>query len=156
MNDRAAYHQTYYEKNKEKIKARNYKWRADNKEKHDAMKADWRSRNKAREAEMTKRYREDHREECARFRRLNHLLRKYGLTREAYEAMLVSHDRKCAICRAEFTDNNRACVDHCHVSGTIRGLLCSQCNSSIAMAKDNPAVLRAAADYVEQRTPRSS
>mgnify|MGYP001576209901 CR=1 FL=1 len=40
-------------------------------------------------------------------------------------------------------------IDHNHTTGAVRGLLCTQCNVGVGMLKDSPAVLRAAANYLE-------
>jgi hypothetical protein len=55
------------------------------------------------------------------------LVRKFGITSAQYDAMLVSQDGKCAICRRE-NINKRLAVDHNHVTGKVRGLLCVRCN----------------------------
>lgn len=58
---------------------------------------------------------------------------------------------KCAICGKLQDDNSRRlALDHDHTTDEIRGLLCSNCNSALGMAEDNPSVLRAAADYLEK------
>lgn len=41
-------------------------------------------------------------------------------------------------------------MDHCHDSSRIRGLLCHTCNSGIGKLRDNPELLRKAADYLER------
>jgi hypothetical protein len=53
---------------------------------------------------------------------------------------------RCAICLGFM---KRANVDHCHETGKRRGLLCSGCNTAIGKLKDDPEVLRRAADYIE-------
>jgi hypothetical protein len=53
---------------------------------------------------------------------------------------------RCAICRAQ---PPRLIVDHCHVSGYVRGLLCQACNQAIGFFRDQPDTMRAAAAYVE-------
>lgn len=79
---------------------------------------------------------------------LKHL---YGMTINDYDALLVAQGSKCAICGCppEFSVNGRLAVDHCHDSDKIRGLLCTMCNTALGSFKDSPALLRAAAAYVE-------
>ena len=48
------------------------------------------------------------------------------------------------------------CVDHCHATGAIRGLLCNDCNTVLSKANDSPELLRRLAAYLEVtgRKPR--
>ena len=57
-------------------------------------------------------------------------LLKYGLSQPDYEALLQSQRNCCAICEASFTTmlSNVIHVDHDHVSGRIRGIVCARCN----------------------------
>ncbi|MFI5397590.1 MAG: endonuclease domain-containing protein [Candidatus Binatia bacterium] len=51
----------------------------------------------------------------------------------------------CAICGG----THRICLDHDHKTGAFRGWLCNACNRALGMLKDDPAILRRAADYIE-------
>ena len=51
----------------------------------------------------------------------------------------------CAICFG----TEKLCIDHCHQVGTVREILCEPCNSMLGFAREDPAVLRRAAEYVE-------
>jgi hypothetical protein len=78
---------------------------------------------------------------------------RYGLTWEQFNAMLVACDNKCQGCDTVFVERSQrhgACVDHDHRTGQIRGLLCHRCNRSVGMLKDDPALLRRLADYLER------
>jgi hypothetical protein len=85
------------------------------------------------------------------------LLANYGITLEQYEAMLLSQGGGCAICGAKSCVDRdprsgkprKLHVDHCHASGRVRGLLCSNCNKGIGLFADVPERLRAAAAYLE-------
>jgi hypothetical protein len=55
---------------------------------------------------------------------------KYGITLKQYEQLLVSQGGGCAICRKP-PGKKQLAVDHCHVSGRVRALLCPACNRAI-------------------------
>lgn len=61
--------------------------------------------------------------------RATNLKTKYGITQEDYNNMKAEQLQCCAIC-GEHEDNLKRvlCVDHCHSTGNIRGLLCDTCN----------------------------
>lgn len=79
-------------------------------------------------------------------------LRRYGVTIEDYERMLVEQGDACAICREPFDhDEYRGIhVDHCHTNGTVRGLLCRGCNTMLANAKDCVPTLERAVEYLRR------
>lgn len=85
-----------------------------------------------------------------------HVKREFGLTAEQYEAMVQGAQGLCAICKKpESTIKKNGTVfelsvDHNHATGATRGLLCRKCNSALGHANDDPALLRAMADYIEQ------
>ena len=76
----------------------------------------------------------------------------YGITMAQYRALWLSQKGVCAICRKpERTARNRLLtIDHDHVSGQVRGLLCSQCNQAIGLLGDSPKIIEAAALYVRK------
>jgi hypothetical protein len=81
---------------------------------------------------------------------LRHVRRTYGLEPEQFEAMVRAQTNRCAICSEDMGQGKGRHVDHCHVTGKVRALLCNHCNSALGHAKDNPMTLRAMADYVER------
>jgi hypothetical protein len=80
---------------------------------------------------------------------------KYGLSLEEYHGLLAAQDYKCLICGLAHRDETggRLVIDHDHQQDVtaVRGLLCGACNLALGLFKDNPASLRAAANYLEQR-----
>lgn len=77
----------------------------------------------------------------------------YGITIEEYESMRAIQNYSCAICftpEAE-TTHGRLDVDHDHETGQVRGLLCGKCNKALGLMRDDAGLLRAAADYLEDR-----
>src|SRR5262245_43554588 len=83
-------------------------------------------------------------------KRNRHLVRSYGMTKEEFHTLLASQGGECAICPS--TDPQRKfgnfVVDHCHTTGKVRGLLCHRCNVALALANDDPDLLRAMASYL--------
>lgn len=80
----------------------------------------------------------------------SHLLRTYGLTPEDKLSLLEAQDFKCAICNDLLVESRRTHVDHNHVTGKNRKILCQSCNHGLGNFKDNPEVLRKAAQYIEE------
>jgi len=91
------------------------------------------------------------------------LKKKYGLTWDQYTLLWESQGRKCAICRGKIVTyssrkekgprtTEKACVDHDHETGRIRGLLCSNCNTAVGLLKDDPDTIDAAAEYLRRHT----
>src|SRR3990167_9624149 len=115
----------YYNKNKERINAAAKIWRAANPEKHKQYK----------DVEKTRHF---------------FYIHRYGISLETYNAFLKDQGGVCAICLQEETSCNSQgvvaslCVDHCHVSGRIRGLLCRNCNSGLGKLRDSKEVLQRA------------
>jgi len=104
-----------------------------------------------------------------RVRKMN-LWRLYQITLEDYDARRARQDFRCAICLVHEDDilrrakrhsgrprkdgkppvGNPLHVDHDHTTGAVRGLLCGWCNVGLGQFRDEPARLRAAADYLTQ------
>ncbi len=84
--------------------------------------------------------------------RLYGQVRRHGLTVKEFRAMLARQANLCAICGGPWRGWNgrTAHIDHDHKTGRVRGLLCSPCNTAIGRFGDDPALLRRAADYLEQ------
>ena len=68
----------------------------------------------------------------------NSILKKYGVSLEKYNEMLKGQNNQCKICGKEFVFernkenlNKIPCVDHCHRTNKVRGLLCRMCNISL-------------------------
>ena len=89
--------------------------------------------------------------------RLRHLLKKYGITLEQYDAMLEEQQGSCAICGT--ADNGSTqdgknplplSVDHDHATGKIRRLLCTPCNFLVGFLEVNPVRYEAAKAYLDK------
>ena len=74
---------------------------------------------------------------------------KYGITPEIYKGMLEDQNGACGICGGN-NKGRRLCVDHCHKTEKVRGLLCNTCNSGIGYLKDNIDIMASAISYLQQ------
>jgi hypothetical protein len=106
--------------------------------------------------EHFKKWVSDHPERSKEIQKSIRLKETYGMSIEEHDAIMKSQDRRCAICGNEETTKHNSgniralAVDHCHETGKIRGLLCNMCNLGIGKFKEDPTLLRAAADYIEK------
>jgi hypothetical protein len=80
------------------------------------------------------------------FRR--HLKKKYGVTFEEYQLILMKQDGVCAICEGK-PGKTKLSLDHDHDTKKIRGLLCVPCNISLRVI-ENENLLRKALAYLER------
>jgi hypothetical protein len=82
------------------------------------------------------------------------LKKYYGISLDDWERMYHEQGGTCAICKTcESQKSSRyanLAVDHCHSTGKVRGLLCNACNRAVGFIRDNPAVARAMADYLDR------
>jgi Recombination endonuclease VII len=87
-------------------------------------------------------------------RRKQWLRSVYGISIEEYDAMLARQGGVCAICKKKPDKGKPLCVDHCHLTGQVRGLLCHKCNSVLAFGNDDPDILSAAIAYLQAACDR--
>jgi Zn-finger nucleic acid-binding protein len=74
--------------------------------------------------------------------------RSYGLDRGQFDLIMTKSN--CDLCNRAFTTNKTKHIDHCHETGVVRGLLCSQCNVGLGMFGDSPEKLRKAVEYLNK------
>jgi hypothetical protein len=75
--------------------------------------------------------------------------REFGLTHEEFLVLLDAQGGVCAICGNDNDGPRQLSIDHDHVTGQVRGLLCDRCNPMLGYARDNTAVLEAAIEYLK-------
>ena len=80
-----------------------------------------------------------------------HLKRRYGLTAHDVDAMVSAQGGVCALCLERKPEH----VDHDHLTGTVRGVLCSCCNQGLGNFRDRTLLLRAAVAYLESTTAQA-
>ena len=78
-------------------------------------------------------------------------LKRYGLTEEQFKRMEDEQNGNCKICGINKKDARKGelCVDHCHDTLKVRGLLCHVCNSALGLFKDDPELIKKAFKYVK-------
>jgi len=112
-----------------------------NKDRHREVQREWRRRN------VEKRQIYD----------LRQIAQRYGIDKVEYFALVASQNGVCAICaKRETISGRRLSVDHDHMLGGVRGLLCSNCNLGVGYFYDDPGLLHKAAEYIEQWRSNSS
>jgi hypothetical protein len=75
--------------------------------------------------------------------------KNHGITKETYFKMLEDQNNVCKICKKEQHMKDRDLyIDHCHVTGKVRGLLCANCNTAIGMFNDSLELMQTAMDYI--------
>jgi len=92
---------------------------------------------------------------CMRLSTRKHSLpSKYGITAERFEAMMEAQSGACACCGLVFAQDappsGRACVDHNHSSGEVRGILCGRCNLAAGNLGDSSARAEQMAAYLKK------
>jgi len=85
-------------------------------------------------------------------RREAYYLQTYGLTIYQVQKMKEAQGNRCAICGRFPAKDAVFCVDHCHKTGKVRGLLCQDCNRALGLLRDNPETFMKAADYLKRST----
>ena len=112
---------------------------------------EYRERHPERVRAAQKRWRDANKDYNIERQRPYHLMTKYGITEADYERMLKEQGGRCAICDTDTPTGKWKvfAVDHCHHTGVVRGLLCNECNRGMGLLRDDPDLLRKAADYLK-------
>lgn len=141
-------------------KDKNREYREKNPEKLKAIKAAWRRNNPEKVKKHRANYYEKHKEKVRAYasswvkknpRKLlrAQLRRQYGLPLEEYDSMVLSQEGRCKICNSQMTRLREPCVDHDHVTGKVRGLLCLNCNVAIGLFLEDGHILLRAMAYLD-------
>ncbi len=146
------YSKEFIEANPELVKQRqnlaNAKWREAHPEESAAIKKAWYDKNRERQIASSARWRATHQDAQVN----SHLKRKFGITLDDYNKMLKEQGGVCAVCGGPPSGRwkHRFHVDHDHVTGKVRGLVCFHCNAMMGNAHDGPAILEAGAAYLRK------
>jgi hypothetical protein len=142
-----AFH-AYYEKNKAKLR-----------EASRIASAEFRAKNpelaRSRSYASRDKRKKNRPEEYARAAYRSFVRRRYGIKLEDYDRMFAEQNGRCAVCGVANNGKFRFfAVDHNHTTNAVRKLLCNHCNSAIGYLREDPAIARAAAEYLESFTAR--
>lgn len=110
-------------------------------------------------------YYQTHREEILQYKRDSYcpvakknydLQKKYGITLDDFMGMYEHQNGCCKVCKQaveKFSTSKQkqdaAVVDHCHVTGKVRGLLCQTCNRALGLLNDDLQLIRRLAEYLQ-------
>lgn len=156
----------YSDKWKEYIKRYGKQWQLDNKDKLKKYRKQYISKHKEHRKQYRKQYRLNNidklkkyyklynhkNKEKIKYNTLNYNLRKlYGITIDEYEEKLLEQCGNCAICNRPSSDYKRRLhVDHNHITGKIRGLLCVKCNNGLGCFGEEVSILNNAIKYLNK------
>jgi hypothetical protein len=137
----------YYHTNKETAKVRR-------KAHYETNKAQYFARNKVyveANREKVRAYLKDYYAANKDRARTYNYVRKFGISESELESLFQASGDRCQICNRPFSEDSsvKRCIDHCHATGRVRGVVCGQCNCVLGYARDDPAVLLAAVRYLK-------
>lgn len=97
-----------------------------------------------------------HKDITSESRRKYGLKKLYGMTPEDYEEILNQQNRVCFLCFEEETrvtsnGTTKLSVDHNHITGKVRGLLCHRCNVALGFVQENPDLIKRMISYLERK-----
>lgn len=107
----------------------------------------WYKRNKELIVQRSREWRANHAVHSRELEREARLRRKYGMTVENYNRMLLLQNFGCAACRRR--PDEELVIDHDHRSGRVRGLLCRHCNTVLGLVFEDPENLSRLANYIQ-------
>lgn len=136
------YYAKWYKKNWKRVIAYTKEWQWNNPKKHDEHVAKYRKspKGKLQKRKEREKYMQKYGQQYNK---------KFRIARKKYHKLLKKQKYRCGICKLKWNKGDkRFCLDHCHKTGKIRGLLCTSCNSMIGFAKDRIKVLKGAIKYL--------
>lgn len=123
----------YYSRCKKCKTDSTYEWRKNNPKVYNALAVKWRDKNPDKQ-------------------HATDIKRHYGITATDYNKMLEEQNNGCKICSKQHNKavkRGRLYVDHCHMTGKVRGLLCGACNSALGYFDDDTDTMEKAIDYLK-------
>ena len=85
----------------------------------------------------------------------------FGITFDQFTNLLNEQDSRCVMCKKVLVDDvetrsikNKPCVDHCHKTGYIRGILCFSCNHLVGYMEQSDYIVKQGFDYLKKYTEK--
>jgi len=153
----AAYAAAYRLRHKEKLAARSAETReATNRRRKELYQSDPEKYRASKRISYQKRKEKAgfvsdyHRHKAARLAKMREtfIARKYGITEDIYKSMLKSQGGKCAVRGCTTVDSRRLSIDHDHVTGRVRGLICHKHNVGLGLLGDSQELVSKAYVYL--------
>ena len=175
---RKAQYRAYYHKNKDRICKQVRKQFAlrteDERQKYNAKQLEYYHKHRKQCRIKQNAYRQSHKKQCReydkkrylKFRkerlakskeyrykhpkkvRNTRLKTRYGITLKDYYKLKRNQSNKCAICGQR---KKKLVIDHCHITGKVRGLLCVKCNTYLGYIQEDISALKAAVKYLQKQ-----
>lgn|SRR5574337_470783 len=77
------------------------------------------------------------------------IYRRYGITKPQWDEMYEKQNGRCGICEGSLFEDATTHVDHCHIQGHNRELLCNICNFGLGFV-ENDKWMGQAFKYIER------
>lgn len=141
------YNKTFYDKNREILKQKNIKNVEKSKSRY---KTDPEFRRKR--CLYLKEYRMKNIDYLKSKEKENHLKHKFKISLDEYNDMLNLQNFKCKICEVilDFNRKKFVCVDHCHETNIVRGILCRNCNLMLGFSLEDISTLEKGIEYIKK------
>lgn len=103
--------------------------------------------------EIVRSYQDKNKEKVLSNGRVYNIKKRYGISQSDYDKMFIEQNGKCAICNSseiKRTNSKHFCIDHCHTTNRVRGLLCHDCNVILGKLKDSIDMCKSVIKYLEK------
>ena len=79
------------------------------------------------------------------------IAKRYNVSLDVAKFLYLRSMQSCDICGTLWDGTKeRLCIDHCHITGEVRGVLCKHCNHVLGHSKDSVQILKSAIEYLER------
>lgn len=129
---------------KEEQKEKRRQYNQTHKEERREYQRQWQRLNREKMRGYAKKYYHSHKEKTREYQ----IQHRYGISGDDFLAIWDNQGGRCAICRKSFAKQFDVCIDHCHKTGKVRGLLCRNCNIGLGHFGEEPEVFNRIVKYL--------